>query len=106
MKTDTARTAMRGASGGRAHGNRRAFRVRNNSRVAGDGPENATAIRSKLYERLSLNALLLIAQTRDLDLPDGAQRHEVLGRLRTYDEQPPEAETKPRATASRLPQRP
>jgi len=106
MKSDTARTAVRGASRNSARPPS-AFRARNNSRVGCDGSGNATAIRSEIYERLSLNTLLLIAQTRDLDLPDGAQRHEILGRLRTYDEQPTKtSERKPRPTASRLLQRP
>ena len=86
MSTDTARTAVSGA-------NRKLIRPergstsRDGSRVCSDGSETAAATRRAIYERLSLNALLLITRLRDLDVPDGAQRDDLIECLRTHDEQ-------------------
>jgi len=75
---------------------------RSNRLISGDGRENTSATRQELYERLSLNALWLVARIRQLAVPDGAQRHEIIRGLQTYDEQAAKpAKRTPRTTATR-----
>jgi len=83
---------------------RSALPATDNARPEGDGQANLNTNRSDLYGSLSLNALQLIARSRSIDIPHGAQRDQIVELLRIYDKKPPEpAKKRSRQTASRQP---
>ena len=99
-------TGLGAHSGDPNRGARSECRTANDNRSPrkGDGLANVNTDRSDLYGSLSLNALELIARSRNIDIPHGAQRDQIVELLRTYDKKPPaQPEKKSRQTASRRP---